>query len=134
MNDFGVLTRKDEVAGLVGMEYGLPVKAETIIARLDSRSWRKLHGRISWPALICNFTVSDGRKIKLLAYRQRLPKPEIYTPRYTPFEIDFAHDVSNGSWWKIEIRMTKTGRSSWYSAEEVPAPDNKQHLDETSKC
>ena len=32
-------------------------------------------------------------------------------------DIDFAHDVQEGSWWKCTIKATKSKRFKWYSAE-----------------
>ena len=111
MNRSGVLTTKEEREEFVGQNYHTPQEECVVIARLDSRNW---YNRGSVYALVCNFTTDKGQKLALFAFRRRLPNPEIYAPQKG--DIDFAHDVQEGSWWKCTIKATKSKRFKWYSA------------------
>ena len=114
MNQSGVLTTKEERDVFLGQDYKSPQKACEVIARLDYRNW---YNRGNVYALVCNFTTEDGQKLALFAFRRRLPNPEIYAPQTG--DIDFAHDVTENTWWKCTIKATKSGKLKWYSAEPI---------------
>jgi hypothetical protein len=114
MNQSGVLTTKEERDVFIGKDYKTPNGACEVIARLDYRNW---YNRKSVYALVCNFTTESGEKLALFAFRRRLPNPEIYAPQKG--DIDFAHDVKEGTWWRCVIKATKSGRYKWYSAEPI---------------
>ena len=111
MNESGVLTTREEVYRLVGMDYSKPKEECIFIGRLDSRNW---FNKGSVYALICNFTTADNRKFSMFAFRHKRSN-EIYSPKNC--EIDFAHDVIDGSIWKCTIGMSKFGKLFWKNAE-----------------
>ena len=121
MNKDGVLTCKDEVRRLVGFEYSFPKEECEFIGRLDYRDWYN-HGNVY--GLVCNFTTADDRKIAIIAFRHHLPN-EIYAPRMS--EIDFAHDVQDGTLWKCTLCLTRYGNLYWKDA--VPVDGSSEDVE-----
>ena len=111
MNKSGVLTTEFEKAAYVGFDYTVPEEECIFVGRLVNRVWynnKNVYG------LVCNFITEDGRKIALFAFRHKLPN-EIYSPRNC--DIDFAHDVKDGTIWRCTHASTKYGKLFWKSAE-----------------
>lgn len=122
MNEFGVLTTKQEIRNYVSYQYHFPKEECVFVGRLDNRNW---FNKGSVYALECNFTTADGKKLALLAFRHKLPN-EIYAPK--DCDIDFAHDVEDDSIWKCTLVNTKFGNLYWKSAELVSQYDEDDSI------
>lgn len=122
MNKSGVLTTRAERREYAGFNYSSPQEECTFVGRLDFRNW---YNNNNVYALVCNFTSAEGRKFSLFAFRHKLPN-EIYAPRSC--EIDFAHDVEDGSIWRCTSVYTRYGQLYWKSAELVSGPTDDDSL------
>ena len=122
MNEFGVLTTKQEIRNYVSYQYHFPKEECVFVGRLENRNW---FNKGSVYALECNFTTADGKKLALLAFRHKLPN-EIYAPK--DCDIDFAHDVEDDSIWKCTLVNTKFGNLYWKSAELVSQFDEDDSI------
>ena len=90
-------------------QYPLPSEAGEATATLVMRKWGK---RLN---LICYFDTDDGRKLKLLAYRD-----DRKGGRYTTRENDICMSYQPlGSRWKIKYTITPRGNTSWLSADQI---------------
>lgn len=103
------MTTKEEVTASGANQYRFPTKDTVFKGRLDSRSWGKNC------SLVCNFTASDGRKIKLIGYRHNGVYEHIYGPKKG--EFNFTDDFLEGMTFTCTVKMNNKGRHVWEKAE-----------------
>lgn len=107
MNEYGIITTKEEVEKFDLQDYRLLLGEGEFIGTLDHKHWGE---KVN---LICYFTTSEGEKVKLIVYRDVNEKYMLYKGN-----VDFR-DAELGTKWKCTYGITKNGKSKWKTAELV---------------
>lgn len=116
MNQYGVLTTKQELEECCYSEFETLKEEGTFLLLLHFRSWTRSNG------LICYFTdctsdnYSDYRFVKLYCWRHG----EIYNPKQC--QIDMSR-VKDGTLWEVELKKNRKGNVEWVGAKLVRGGD-----------